>query len=82
MKAIHRTPGISFPLSPLEIHLCNKQHYENSEFLNLKTAFFQKKVAYFLTYSALSVCSQTNILLIKNEHISKAKSCFSVKSSK
>ena len=43
MKAIYRTPGISFPLSPLEIHLCNKQHYENSEFLNLKIAFFQKK---------------------------------------
>ena len=42
---------------------------------------FSEKVGYFLTYSIVSACLQTNILYILGAHNSKSKWCYNAKPS-
>ena len=42
---------------------------------------FSEKVGYFLTYSIVSACLQTNILYISGAHNSKSKWCYNAKPS-
>ena len=51
-----------------------------SSYLPVKFVFFLKK-DYFLTYSIVSVCLQTNISDISGAHNSKSKCCYNAKPS-
>ena len=46
---------------------------------NPRILYFSKKVGYFLTYSIVSVCLQTNISYISGAHNSKSKCYYNAK---
>ena len=54
---------------------------KNSPFIYSWSLYFSKKVGYFLTYSIVSVCLQTNISYISGAHNSKSKCCYNAKPS-
>ena len=54
---------------------------KNSRVIYPRSLNFSEKVGYFLTYSIVSACLQTNISYISGAHNSKSKWCYNVKPS-